>query len=66
MNCGVNSLKRIESILIKIVILQFIFLLLAQLFFHQLDIFPQIEQLTKYEGVNKNTYTEILETFQGK
>ena len=66
MNCGVDSLKRIENILIKIVILQFIFLLLAQLFFHQLDVFPQIKQLTKYEGVNKNTYTEILETFQGK
>jgi hypothetical protein len=31
-----------------------------------MDIFPQIKQLTKYEGVNKNTYTEILQTFQKK
>lgn len=43
--------------------IQFIFLFLAQLFLHQLDIFPQLEQLTKYEGVNENTFTEILQTF---
>ncbi|MEH7075620.1 YpfB family protein [Neobacillus drentensis] len=59
-------MKNVERILIKIVIIQFIFLFLAQLFFHQLDVFPEIKQLTKYEGVNENTYTEILETFQGE
>jgi hypothetical protein len=59
-------MKNIERVLIKIVIIQFIFLILAQLFFHRLDVFPQVKQLTKYEGVNENTYTEILETFQGK
>ncbi|MFP5113420.1 YpfB family protein [Bacillaceae bacterium C204] len=59
-------MKKVESVLIKIVIVQFIFLFLAQLFFHQLDVFPQVKQLTKYEGVNENTYTEILETFQGE
>lgn len=63
---GVNVMKKVERILIKVVIVQFIFLFLAQLFFHQLDNFPQVKQLTKYEGVNENTYTEILETFQGK
>ena len=59
-------MKKVERILIKIVIIQFIFLFLAQLIFHHLDVFPQVKQLTKYEGVNENTYTEILETFQGK
>ncbi|WHY84464.1 YpfB family protein [Neobacillus novalis] len=59
-------MKRIESLLIKVVIIQFIFLFLAQLIFHQLDILPQIKQLTKYEGVNENTFTEILQTFQRK
>jgi hypothetical protein len=58
-------MKNVERIIIKIAIVQFIFLLLAQLFFHQFDVFPQVKQLTKYEGVNENTYTEILETFQG-
>jgi Family of unknown function (DUF5359) len=58
-------MKAIERILIKVVIIQFIFLFLAQFFLHQLDIFPQLEQLTKYEGVNENTFTEILQTFSG-
>ncbi|MDQ0197492.1 YpfB family protein [Neobacillus ginsengisoli] len=58
-------MKVVERILIKIVIIQFVFLFLAQLFFHQLNIFPQLDQLTKYEGVTKNTFTEILQTFLG-
>jgi hypothetical protein len=64
--CGVDRMKQIERVLIKVIVIQFIFLFFAQLFFHQLDVFPQVKQLTKYEGVNENTYTEILETFQGK
>ena len=56
-------MKVVERILIKIVIIQFVFLFLAQFFFHQLNIFPQIDQLTKYEGVTENTFTEILQTF---
>lgn len=59
-------MKRVETLLIKIVIIQFIFLFLSQLFFHQMDVIPQIKQLTKYEGVNENTFTEILQTFQNK
>jgi hypothetical protein len=66
LNGGVILLKKVERVLIKIVIIQFIFLFLTQLFFHQMDVFPQIKQLTKYEGVNENKYTEILQTFQGK
>ncbi|MFJ7725533.1 YpfB family protein [Neobacillus sp. NPDC097160] len=58
-------MKRVERFLIKVVIVQFAFLFLSQLFFHQLDVFPQIKQLTKYEGVNENIFTEILQTFQG-
>ncbi|WP_040208331.1 YpfB family protein [Neobacillus jeddahensis] len=60
----VIGLNVVERILIKVVIVQFIFLFLSQLFFHQIDIFPQIKQLTKYEGVNENTFTEILPTLQ--
>ncbi len=58
-------IKIVERILIKVIIIQFFFLFFAQLFLHQLDIFPQLEQLTKYEGVNENTFTEILQTFRG-
>ncbi|MGZ4160401.1 MAG: YpfB family protein [Neobacillus sp.] len=59
-------MKNIERVLIKIIIVQFIFLFLAQLLFHQLDVFPELKQLTKYEGVNENSFTEFLQTFQGK
>jgi hypothetical protein len=59
-------MKGFERILMKVIIVQFIFLIFAQLFLHQYGIFPQLEQLTKYEGVNENTFTEILETFSGK
>jgi hypothetical protein len=62
----VIDLKRAERILIKIIITQFIFLLLSQIIFHQMDIFPELKQLTKYEGVNKNSFTEFLQTFSGK
>lgn len=66
MDSGVVGMIKIEQILIKVVIIQFVFLFLSQLIFHQMDVFPQIKQLTKYEGVNENTFTEILQTFQGK
>jgi hypothetical protein len=59
-------MKGIERVLMKVIIIQFIFLFFAQLFLHQLDVLPQLEQLTKYEGVNENTFTEILQTFSGK
>jgi hypothetical protein len=58
-------MKTVERLLIKLVIVQFIFLFLSQLLLHQMDIFPQIKHLIKYEGVNENTLTEILQTFQG-
>lgn len=58
-------MKVFERILVKVIIIQFIFLVLGQLFFHQLDVLPQVDQLTKYEGVNESTFTEILQTFNG-
>ncbi|EKN69622.1 hypothetical protein BABA_09356 [Neobacillus bataviensis LMG 21833] len=59
-------MEKVEGLLVKIVIVQFIFLFLSQLLFHQLDVFPQIKQLTKYEGVNEDIFTEIIQTFQGE
>ncbi|WP_462412051.1 YpfB family protein [Neobacillus sp. Marseille-QA0830] len=58
--------KRAEQILIKVIIIQFIFLFLSQLIFHQLEIMPHLNQLIKYEGVNENTLTDILQSFQQK
>ncbi|MCM3724422.1 YpfB family protein [Neobacillus cucumis] len=59
-------MKKVERFLIKLVIVQFLFLFLSQFLLHQMNIFPQIKNLTKYEGVNENTLTDILQTFQGK
>ncbi|MFC4800615.1 MULTISPECIES: DUF5359 family protein [Neobacillus] len=58
-------MEKIEKILMKIIIIQFLFLLLTQFFLHQLDTLPELQQITKYEGVNENSITEILQTFQG-
>jgi hypothetical protein len=55
-------MKRLERILIKLIIVQFVFLILAQIFFHNLNVFPELKEITQYEGVNNNQFTEILET----
>lgn len=59
-------MERAEKFLFKLVIVQFLFLILTQIFFHQLNFLPEVKQLTKYEGVTKNTMTDILETLKGK
>ena len=58
-------MKTAERILIKIIIVQFIFLFLSQLFFHKYHIFPELKHITQYEGVTENNFTQILETFLG-
>jgi Family of unknown function (DUF5359) len=55
-----------ERILMKIAAVQLIFLLLSQLVLHRYEFLPELKGITKYEGVEGKTYTEILETFQGK
>jgi hypothetical protein len=55
-------MNRLERILIKLIIVQFVFLILAQIFFHNLNFFPELKEITQYEGVNNNQFTEILET----
>jgi hypothetical protein len=59
-------MKLIERILLKIIVIQFILLLLTQLIFHEWNSFPELQQLTPYEGVTENNLTEILETFSNQ
>ncbi|MCQ6277936.1 DUF5359 family protein [Bacillus sp. EB600] len=59
-------MKTIERVLIKMAVIQLLFLLLSQFIFHQLNPFPQLKQITIYEGVTKNTLIEIVETFSDK
>lgn len=56
-------MKAIERVLIKVIVIQFGVLLFSQWFFHHLEALPRLAQLSKYEGVNQNTFTEIIETF---
>lgn len=56
-------MKTIERILIKLVIIQFFFLVSTQLFLHTFNYFPELKQLIKYEGVGKDNFTEVIETF---
>lgn len=59
-------MKTVERILMKLAVIQFVILLLSQFIFHQLHVFPQLKQITKYEGVTKNTFTKIVETISIK
>ena len=60
------NMKLIERLLIKIIFIQFIFLLLTQLVFHEWNSFPELQQIKQYEGVSENNLTEIIETFSNK
>ncbi|MBY0096527.1 YpfB family protein [Mesobacillus maritimus] len=55
-------MKTFERILIKLVIIQFAFLFITQLFFHQLNVLPELKVITQYEGVVKEKNTESVET----
>lgn len=59
-------MKSFERILIKIAIIQFIFLLIAQLFFHEFDALPELKQITQYEGVTDNNHSEVLKSMRIK
>jgi hypothetical protein len=59
-------MKIVERLLLKIIIIQLIMLLLAQLFFHKMNVLPELQQITQYEGVSEDNYTEFLETLSGQ
>jgi Family of unknown function (DUF5359) len=59
-------MKIVERLLLKIIMIQFIMLVLAQLFFHKMNALPEWQQLTQYEGVSEDQYNEFLETISGE
>jgi len=56
-------MKRIEQILLKLVIIQFLFLLVAQSILLFSDYSSYFSKVIQYEGVTKNNFTKIVETF---
>ena len=63
---GLNRMKIVERLLLKIIMIQLIMLVLSQLFFHKMNALPEWQQLTQYEGVSENQYNEFLETLSGE
>ncbi|MFB6465986.1 YpfB family protein [Cytobacillus sp. Hz8] len=59
-------MKTFEKIIIKMIMIQFIFLMVAQIIFHHFHQFPELQKLTQYEGVGKNNFTDFLETLSRK
>ncbi len=57
------KLKRIEGILMKLIIIQFIFLLFFQLVFHKQDSFLEVKRLAQYEGVYFDNHSVIMDVF---
>lgn len=55
-------MKRLEGILLKLAIIQFIFLLIAQFLLLQSGLTPYISKIQDYEGVNGDKYTKTIET----
>lgn len=56
-------MKRVERMLWKLAIIQFIFLLLAQFIISYSSLAPHIVKVIHYEGVIKNSATKTIETF---
>ncbi|KMY50622.1 hypothetical protein AC625_14810 [Peribacillus loiseleuriae] len=56
-------MEMVERFIIKLIWIQLIFLLAFQLFLNREDTFVQFKKLARYEGVNSNNYTKVIETF---
>ncbi|KXG11063.1 hypothetical protein AT864_00146 [Anoxybacillus sp. P3H1B] len=55
-------MKRMERILLKIVIVQLLFLLLAQCLLLYTPLAPYVIKVYEYEGVSKQEKTKTIET----
>lgn len=58
-------MKTVERVIIKMVIIQLFFLLAAQILFHKMNTFPELKEITQYEGVTENNFSDYLEVFNG-
>ncbi|OIK12352.1 DUF5359 family protein [Peribacillus sp. B-H-3] len=57
-------MKTVERLMVKLILIQLIFLILTQIWFNQAA--PrELNKLVRYEGVNSNNYSKVIETFRG-
>ncbi|WP_170289306.1 YpfB family protein [Metabacillus lacus] len=57
-------MPRLEKLLIKIIAVQLVCLIIVQILIQQEAVSPYLSKVVQYEGVNKMTVTEWLETFK--
>jgi hypothetical protein len=57
-------MQRVERIIIKLAIIQFIFLLLSQALLTKQEIAQYLSKVVYYEGVTRGYVTNILETLK--
>jgi hypothetical protein len=58
-----GCMKNAERVLIKLAVIQFIFLLAAQSLLLYTDYGTYFSKMIQYEGVTKNNFSKIIETF---
>ncbi|AXN37363.1 YpfB family protein [Peribacillus butanolivorans] len=58
-------MKTFERLLIKVIIIQLVCLFFFQFLLSREDHIFELTKLSRYEGVNSNNYTKIIETFNG-
>lgn len=57
-------MKKVERIIMKLVVIQLLFLLFFQFIVHDGDTFLELKKLAKYEGVFRDNHEVIVEVLQ--
>lgn len=55
-------MKRVEAILLKLVVIQFIFLIIVQSLILYTPLSPYLGKIDEYEGISKQEKTKTIET----
>ncbi|WP_456278522.1 YpfB family protein [Bacillus sp. AK128] len=56
-------MKNIERVLVKLVVVQIICLVIAQVIMTNHQLSPYLSKVVEYEGVTKDSYSKVVETF---
>lgn len=58
-----NIMKIVERWIVKIIVIQFIMLIMTQILFFQLQVLPpQLLKITMYEGIDKADHEGMIKT----
>ena len=57
-------MKKVERVIMKLLVIQLFFLLFFQLIVHDGDTFLELKKLAKYEGVYRDNHEVIVDVLQ--